>query len=142
MALATFLASSSDWAPCTSTSISLVAPSPSCAICFAKDSQVFVKSSVNFPQSSCSGVNGLFSANPFAITNTISFVDVSPSTVIQLNVLLITSLRRECKWTVSMLDRKSTRLNTSHVAISYTAFCLKQKKIQKRRELKYKPTQQ
>src|SRR5690625_6483047 len=27
-----------------------------------------------------------------------------------------------------MLDRKSTRLNSSHVAISYAAFCLKKKK--------------
>src|SRR5437870_10077099 len=27
------------------------------------------------------------------------------------------------------LDRKSTRLNSSHVAISYAVFCLKKKKI-------------
>src|SRR5690625_6268796 len=29
------------------------------------------------------------------------------------------------------LDRKSTRLNSSHVAISYAVFCLKKKKIRK-----------
>src|SRR5690625_5432012 len=29
---------------------------------------------------------------------------------------------------IILLDRKSTRLNSSHVAISYAAFCLKQKK--------------
>src|SRR5437870_9414924 len=29
-------------------------------------------------------------------------------------------------------DRKSTRLNSSHVAISYAAFCLKKKKIKSR----------
>src|SRR5439155_9087173 len=29
---------------------------------------------------------------------------------------------------VSKLDRKSTRLNSSHVAISYAVFCLKKKK--------------
>src|SRR5690606_41311705 len=29
------------------------------------------------------------------------------------------------------LDRKSTRLNSSHVKISYAVFCLKKKKIQK-----------
>src|SRR5437870_9596142 len=29
---------------------------------------------------------------------------------------------------VVMLDRKSTRLNSSHVAISYAVFCLKKKK--------------
>src|SRR5690625_5900412 len=31
------------------------------------------------------------------------------------------------------LDRKSTRLNSSHVAISYAVFCLKKKKHQKTR---------
>src|SRR5439155_21267408 len=29
----------------------------------------------------------------------------------------------------SLVDRKSTRLNSSHVAISYAVFCLKKKKI-------------
>src|SRR5690625_6556040 len=29
----------------------------------------------------------------------------------------------------NVLDRKSTRLNSSHVAISYAVFCLKKKKI-------------
>src|SRR5690606_42025491 len=32
-----------------------------------------------------------------------------------------------CTWT--MLDRKSTRLNSSHVKISYAVFCLKKKII-------------
>src|SRR5690625_7872047 len=31
------------------------------------------------------------------------------------------------------LDRKSTRLNSSHVAISYAVFCLKKKRSSKRR---------
>src|SRR5690625_7065210 len=31
---------------------------------------------------------------------------------------------------IDWLDRKSTRLNSSHVAISYAVFCLKKKKIQ------------
>src|SRR5437660_5410469 len=35
---------------------------------------------------------------------------------------------------VSSEDRKSTRLNSSHVAISYAVFCLKKKKKQLRRE--------
>src|SRR5207249_11925797 len=29
-----------------------------------------------------------------------------------------------------LLDRKSTRLNSSHVSISYAVFCLKKKKVQ------------
>src|SRR5437660_6084474 len=33
------------------------------------------------------------------------------------------------------LDRKSTRLNSSHVAISYAVFCLKKKKIEKKRSI-------
>src|SRR5438874_3909835 len=31
-------------------------------------------------------------------------------------------------------DRKSTRLNSSHVEISYAVFCLKKKKIKKRHQ--------
>src|SRR5690348_17808642 len=38
-------------------------------------------------------------------------------------------LRRGAHGTVVTLDRKSTRLNSSHPSISYAAFCLK-KKIQ------------
>src|SRR5437868_13539523 len=30
---------------------------------------------------------------------------------------------------ISALDRKSTRLNSSHVSISYAVFCLKKKKV-------------
>src|SRR5436309_9313947 len=33
---------------------------------------------------------------------------------------------------VTMLDRKSTRLNSSHVKISYAVFCLKKKKPRQR----------
>src|SRR2546427_9643673 len=33
--------------------------------------------------------------------------------------------------TGAMLDRKSTRLNSSHSQISYAVFCLKKKKIQR-----------
>src|SRR2546422_2258612 len=36
---------------------------------------------------------------------------------------------------VSALDRKSTRLNSSHGYISYAVFCLKKKKIKKMREM-------
>src|SRR5260221_5047175 len=30
-------------------------------------------------------------------------------------------------WTISSIDRKSTRLNSSHTVISYAVFCLKKK---------------
>src|SRR5690606_10403285 len=32
-------------------------------------------------------------------------------------------------WAHGVLDRKSTRLNSSHVKISYAVFCLKKKKL-------------
>src|SRR5690625_6728086 len=35
----------------------------------------------------------------------------------------------------NILDRKSTRLNSSHVAISYAVFCLKKKKQNKLRHI-------
>src|SRR5204862_8069674 len=36
-------------------------------------------------------------------------------------------------WPVSARDRKSTRLNSSHVEISYAVLCLKKKRKKKRR---------
>src|SRR5690242_21330595 len=36
------------------------------------------------------------------------------------------------------LDRKSTRLNSSHMSISYAVFCLKKKKKKKKKKIKYK----
>src|SRR5436309_6512673 len=33
-------------------------------------------------------------------------------------------------WSNVTIDRKSTRLNSSHVKISYAVFCLKKKKLQ------------
>src|SRR5437870_11546462 len=39
---------------------------------------------------------------------------------------------RGISYALTELDRKSTRLNSSHVAISYAVFCLKKKKKQTR----------
>src|SRR5437870_10579925 len=36
--------------------------------------------------------------------------------------------RANLSWLALYIDRKSTRLNSSHVAISYAVFCLKKKK--------------
>src|SRR2546426_6915295 len=36
---------------------------------------------------------------------------------------------KELIFTARLLDRKSTRLNSSHLVISYAVFCLKKKKI-------------
>src|SRR5437870_8801096 len=48
------------------------------------------------------------------------------------------SARTTASRSTAAADRKSTRLNSSHVAISYAVFCLKKKKVaheQKRNEL-------
>src|SRR2546430_7401332 len=39
------------------------------------------------------------------------------------------------RWTGGVLDRKSTRLNSSHSQISYAVFCLKKKKREVARQL-------
>src|SRR3989442_9924599 len=44
-------------------------------------------------------------------------------------------------WSV-VLDRKSTRLNSSHVRISYAVFCLKKKKVRKLPEMLSESTSQ
>src|SRR5690625_5906735 len=41
--------------------------------------------------------------------------------------LSVTPIQQIRTLTLRMLDRKSTRLNSSHVAISYAVFCLKKK---------------
>src|SRR5256885_11941857 len=38
-------------------------------------------------------------------------------------------------WGSSSLDRKSTRLNSSHLVISYAVFCLKKKKLPQQERL-------
>src|SRR5207249_11367964 len=49
-------------------------------------------------------------------------------------------LRPHCTWRWMTRDRKSTRLNSSHVSISYAVFCLKKKKKKnKRKRLSRKP---
>src|SRR5437773_6104879 len=43
-------------------------------------------------------------------------------------------------WKSGFEDRKSTRLNSSHITISYAVFCLKKKKKKKKKLKKYKIT--
>src|SRR5699024_12662480 len=43
---------------------------------------------------------------------------------------------RECAGQRGGVDRKSTRLNSSHVSISYAVFCLKKKKKIKRQAMR------
>src|SRR5690625_6337510 len=41
---------------------------------------------------------------------------------------LETAMTVDDGWSNTAIDRKSTRLNSSHVAVSYAVFCLKKKK--------------
>src|SRR5690625_6568390 len=43
---------------------------------------------------------------------------------------------------LTLLDRKSTRLNSSHVAISYAVFCLKKKKTPIKKRMRITNTAQ
>src|SRR2546422_8073997 len=54
--------------------------------------------------------------------------------------LLVESIRRIAKGedAVERIDRKSTRLNSSHGYISYAVFCLKKKKISAH-DVEYEP---
>src|SRR5438874_5297418 len=45
---------------------------------------------------------------------------------------------KTASWTRSSSDRKSTRLNSSHVEISYAVFCLKKKKRRLRQTAVYR----
>src|SRR5690625_5650076 len=47
---------------------------------------------------------------------------------IPANIFRPACARRSCLHPLQEADRKSTRLNSSHVAISYAVFCLKKKK--------------
>src|SRR5699024_11763703 len=68
------------------------------------------------------------------------FIDINVSVLISLIVLICAFvwgtylgfskhfLRELNNYRKTILDRKSTRLNSSHVSISYAVFCLKKKK--------------
>src|SRR2546427_2799583 len=52
-----------------------------------------------------------------------------------LNPAMVPMLNARANATVASLDRKSTRLNSSHSQISYAVFCLKKKKKKRAPEL-------
>src|SRR5256885_12202770 len=46
----------------------------------------------------------------------------------ELSALVLRSLKADVEADLGAVDRKSTRLNSSHLVISYAVFCLKKKK--------------
>src|SRR5215510_10399652 len=70
------------------------------------------------------------SCEPFSVsTNSVCTINVSPRCRTRPVTRALTPRSRPtfCR----SVDRKSTRLNSSHVAISYAVFCLKKKKKNK-----------
>src|SRR5690606_33586202 len=68
----------------------------------------------------------------FVIFHVFGFIVTPDSPLLFFSVLYLYFLSNYIKqerleWT-TVLDRKSTRLNSSHVKISYAVFCLKKKK--------------
>src|SRR5439155_4348538 len=51
------------------------------------------------------------------------------------NATVTVSVKSVARFPSASRDRKSTRLNSSHVAISYAVFCLKKKKIEENRKV-------
>src|SRR5690625_7084622 len=49
--------------------------------------------------------------------------------VMLVTLLAVTIIGLSIAYLFNLVDRKSTRLNSSHVAISYAVFCLKKKRI-------------
>src|SRR5690625_5575097 len=62
------------------------------------------------------------------IAGTLKSLGVSQA-VVRRASSMITNLFKSTGMMSGVSDRKSTRLNSSHVAISYAVFCLKKKKI-------------
>ena len=92
-AFATVFAVSVSLAPDTLHSIILVAPSPSPAMHLHKNTVTVLSAFMNVSKSSPSQAISLFPAMPFAKMVTMSFVEVSPSTLTMLNVFCISPER-------------------------------------------------
>src|SRR5258705_8273512 len=63
----------------------------------------------------------------WSITSLAILANSSPLTAVISKLLLAASAKRNLEIT-AVRDRKSTRLNSSHLGISYAVFCLKKKK--------------
>src|SRR5690625_6453853 len=82
----------------------------------------------NFDERSFVDVTGdycIIPPNSFALARTVEYFRIPRSV---LTICLGKSTYARCGIIVNVTDRKSTRLNSSHVASSYAVFCLKKKK--------------
>src|SRR3989442_11616435 len=77
-------------------------------------------------------IENMFAPNDFTNVKRQDIESIEPSKVSMMPEGLMNSLdgsidSMSCHFT--LVDRKSTRLNSSHVRISYAVFCLKKKKV-------------
>src|SRR5690625_3391483 len=82
------------------------------------------------PLASAQDLTGAGASFPFPLYSTM-FDAYNQETGIQVNYQSIGSGGGQRQLLEQTIDRKSTRLNSSHVAISYAVFCLKKKKKEK-----------
>src|SRR5207253_9128146 len=98
---------------------------------FLKDPQKFQKLGGRIPKGVLlvgpPGTGKTLLARAIAGEANVPFFSISGSDFVEMFVGVGASRVRD------LLDRKSTRLNSSHVAISYAVFCLKKKKINKKK---------
>src|SRR5207253_3757323 len=74
------------------------------------------------------GINGIHKTRPDG--SQVTKYDAPKATL--MSYIIKGILNRQLPWGLVLLgDRKSTRLNSSHVAISYAVFCLKKKRTKK-----------
>src|SRR5207253_6010727 len=81
------------------------------------------------PTASCECVMGLLEQSPLLVDLQNAKRDAGNDIVARVDGAS-TQFQRQVRSVVVDQDRKSTRLNSSHVAISYAVFCLKKKKKQ------------
>src|SRR5256885_15868581 len=76
------------------------------------------------------GERRIFFFNDTATTEiyTLSLHDALPISSISATMRAGRWLKTSTRWARKRADRKSTRLNSSHLVISYAVFCLKKKK--------------
>src|SRR5690625_50071 len=72
--------------------------------------------------------NSVCQVNYFLRSSRITFLNLRPVHKSTLRYIVQLQLFSQRMKHYSEIDRKSTRLNSSHVAISYAVFCLKKKK--------------
>src|SRR5690554_7590404 len=73
---------------------------------------------------------GLSQHNPLRVATQSGVIELllSDDGLVQVNMGVPKTEPKDIPFTASGKDRKSTRLNSSHVRISYAVFCLKKKK--------------